>query len=138
MPAKDIYHDTVRTALDKDGWTITHDPLIIRWGKIDLYIDLGAEKIIAAEKDNQKIAIEIKSFVGKSSIDDLEKALGQYILYYDLLTKLKSERTLYLAIHQQAFADIFEDTIGQVLLDNKRLKLLIFDEIEEVILRWIV
>jgi len=137
MPAKDIYHDTVRTALDKDGWTITHDPLIIRWGKRDLYIDLGAEKIIAAEKDNQKIAIEIKSFVGKSSIDDLEKALGQYILYYDLLTKLKSERTLYLAIHQQAFADIFEDSIGQVLLDNKRLKLLIFDEIEEVILRWI-
>jgi hypothetical protein len=119
MPAKDIYHDTVRTALDKDGWTITHDPLIIRWGKRDLYIDLGAEKIIAAEKDNQKIAIEIKSFVGKSSIDDLEKALGQYILYYDLLTKLKSERTLYLAIHQQAFADIFEDFIGQVLLDNK-------------------
>jgi hypothetical protein len=54
------------------------------------------------------------------------------------LTKLKSERTLYLAIHQQAFADIFEDPIGQVLLDNKRLKLLIFDEIEEVILRWIV
>jgi hypothetical protein len=137
MPAKDIYHDTVRTALDKDGWTITHDPLIIRWGKRDLYIDLGAEKIIAAEKDNQKIAIEIKSFVGKSSIDDLEKALGQYILYYDLLTKLKSERTLYLAIHQQAFADIFEDPIDQVLLDNKRLKLLIFDEIEEVILRWI-
>ncbi|EPF19867.1 XisH family protein [Microcystis aeruginosa] len=137
MPAKDIYHDTVRTALDKDGWTITHDPLIIRWGKRDLYIDLGAEKIIAAEKDNQKIAIEIKSFVGKLSIDDLEKALGQYILYYDLLTKLKSERTLYLAIHQQAFADI-EDPIGQVLLDNKRLKLLIFDEIEEVILRWIV
>ena len=137
MPAKDIYHDTVRTALDKDGWTITHDPLIIRWGKRDLYIDLGAEKIIAAEKDNQKIAIEIKSFVGKSSIDDLEKALGQYILYYDLLTKLKSERTLYLAIHQQAFADIFEDTIGQVLLDSKRLKLLIFDEIEGVILRWI-
>ena len=56
------------------------------------------------------------------------------------MTKLKSERTLYLAIHQQAFADIFEDFIGQVLLDNKRLKLLkllIFDEIEEVILRWI-
>jgi hypothetical protein len=138
MPAKDIYHDTVKKALDKDGWTITHDPLIIRWGKRDLYIDLGAERLIAAERDNQKIAIEIKSFVGKSSIDDLEKALGQYILYYDLLTRLQSERTLYLAIHQEAFADIFEDLIGQVLLDNKRLKLLVFDEIEEVILKWII
>ena len=51
--------------------------------------------MIAAEKDSQKIAIEIKSFVGKSSIDDLEKALGQYILYYDLLARFQPEITLY-------------------------------------------
>ncbi|MDJ0597724.1 MAG: XisH family protein [Crocosphaera sp.] len=137
MPAKDIYHDTVRTALEKDGWKITHDPLVIRWGKRDLYIDLGAEKLIAAERDNQKIAIEIKSFVSKSPIDDLEKALGQYILYYDLLIKLQPERLLYLAIHQEAYVEVFEDPIGQVLLDNKRIKLLVFDAIEEVILKWI-
>ncbi len=112
MPAKDIYHNTVITALKKDKWIITDDPLVIRWGKKDLYVDLGAEKLIAAEKDNQKIAIEIKSFVGKYAIDDLEKALGQYILYYDLLVKLQSERTLYLAIHQEAYVDVFEDPIG--------------------------
>ncbi|MGK7881927.1 MAG: XisH family protein [Crocosphaera sp.] len=137
MPAKDIYHDTVRTALEKDGWEITHDPLVMRWGKRDLYIDLGAEKLIAAERDNQKIAIEIKSFVSKSPIDDLEKALGQYILYYDLLIKLQPERLLYLAIHQEAYLEVFEDPIGQVLLENKRIKLLVFDVIEEVILKWI-
>ena len=137
MPAKDIYHDTVRTALEKDGWKITHDPLVIRWGKRDLYIDLGAEKLIAAERDNQKIAIEIKSFVSKSPIDDLEKALGQYILYYDLLIKLQPERLLYLAIHQEAYVEVFEDPIGQVLLENERIKLLVFDVIEEVILKWI-
>ncbi|MDJ0508995.1 MAG: XisH family protein [Crocosphaera sp.] len=137
MPAKDIYHDTVRTALEKDGWEITHDPLVIRWGKRDLYIDLGAEKLIAAERDNQKIAIEIKSFVSKSPIDDLEKALGQYILYYDLLIKLQPERILYLAIHQEAYVEVFEDPIGQVLLENKRIKLLVFDALEEVILKWI-
>ncbi len=137
MPAKDIYHDTVRTALEKDCWEITHDPLVIRWGKRDLYIDLGAEKLIAAERDNQKIAIEIKSFVSKSPIDDLEKALGQYILYYDLLIKLQPERLLYLAIHQEAYVEVFEDPIGQVLLENKRIKLLVFDVIEEVILKWI-
>ena len=137
MPAKDIYHDTVITALQKDGWMITHDPLVIRWGKRDLYIDLGAEKLIAAERDNQKIAVEIKSFIGKSPIDDLEKALGQYIVYYDLLVKLQPERLLYLAIHQEAYSDVFEDPIGQVLLENKRLKLLVFDAIQEVILQWI-
>jgi hypothetical protein len=27
MPAKDIYHETVKNALIKDGWTITDDPL---------------------------------------------------------------------------------------------------------------
>ncbi len=41
MPAKDLYHNTVITALEKDGWIITNDPLVIRWGKKDLYVDLG-------------------------------------------------------------------------------------------------
>ncbi|MFP4123380.1 MAG: element excision factor XisH family protein [Coleofasciculus sp.] len=47
MPAKDIYHDTVKNALIKDDWIITNDPLTIEWGKKDLFIDLGAEKLIA-------------------------------------------------------------------------------------------
>jgi len=74
MPARDIYHETVKKALIKDGWTITHDPLILRWGATDVYIDLGAEQLLAAEKEGRKIAVEIKSFLGKSNVDDLEKA----------------------------------------------------------------
>jgi XisH protein len=76
MPSRDIYHNCVKNALLKDGWTITHDPLKLEWGKKDLYVDLGAEQLIAAENTEQKIAVEIKSFVGRSDIDDLEKALG--------------------------------------------------------------
>ena len=76
MPAKDIYHETVKNPLIKDGWTITHDPLVLRWGTNDVYVDLGAEQLLAAEKRGQKIAVEIKSFVGRSDVDDLEKALG--------------------------------------------------------------
>jgi hypothetical protein len=30
MPAKDIYHDTVKNALIKEGWTITPDQLFIQ------------------------------------------------------------------------------------------------------------
>ncbi|MGB7518966.1 MAG: element excision factor XisH family protein, partial [Spirulinaceae cyanobacterium] len=71
MPAKDIYHHQVRNALIKDGWTITDDPLILSIGKRDLFVDLGAEKVIAAEKKNQKIAVEVKSFIGKSQVNDL-------------------------------------------------------------------
>ena len=76
MPAKDIFHDPFKTALLKDGWTVTHDPYSLKVGKKDLFIDLGAEKLLAAEKDTQKIAVEIKSFVSPSEIKDLEIALG--------------------------------------------------------------
>jgi hypothetical protein len=50
MPARDKYHDTVKQVLIKDRWTITHDPFMLRAGLRDLYIDLGAERLLAAEK----------------------------------------------------------------------------------------
>ncbi|WP_341527850.1 XisH family protein [Nostoc sp. UHCC 0302] len=100
MPAKDIYHNAVRNSLEKESWYITNDPFILKWGTRDLYIDLGAEKLIAAEKSGQKIAVEIKSFIGASPVADLENALGQYILYYDILSRLEPSRRLYLAVRQ--------------------------------------
>ena len=137
MPARDIYHETVKKALIKEGWTITHDPLTLRWGATDVYIDLGAEQLLAAEKEGRKIAIEIKSFVGKSNVEDLEKALGQYILYHDILAKREPDRGLYLAVHEAISQDLFDEPIGKLLLDNNRLKLIVFDRRAEVILRWI-
>jgi len=77
MPAKDIFHDAVRTALENEGWVITADPFRIKLDeKYDVYIDLAVEKMIAAQKGNQKIAVEIKSFIGKSVIEDFHAALG--------------------------------------------------------------
>ena len=71
MPAKDIYHNTVRTALEKDGWTITNDLLTLEIGDRSLFVDLGAEKILAAEKQGRKIAVEVKSFLSFSPVHDL-------------------------------------------------------------------
>ena len=63
MSAKDKFHDAVKQGLEKDGWKITHDPLRIEFGEEDkIQIDLGAEKVLGAEKSGQKIAVEIKSF----------------------------------------------------------------------------
>ena len=81
MPARDIYHDQCKAALIKDGWRITHDPLSVNWNEKVLFIDLGAEEVLAAEKDGRKIGVEVKSFVGPSQVHDLEKALGQFVLY---------------------------------------------------------
>jgi hypothetical protein len=83
--AKDIYHYTVRAALKKDGWTITDDPLRFAIGSRSVYIDLGAEKLFAAEKEDRKIAVEVKSFLRPSPVSDLEDALGQYVLYSKIL-----------------------------------------------------
>ena len=137
MLAKDIYHDTVKNALIKDGWTITDDPLILSIGKKDLFVDLGEEKLLAAEKDSQKIAVEIKSFVGNSQVNDLEKTLGQYILYYEVLRETQEPRVLYLALKKVAYQEIFEEAIGKLLLKRKILNLVVFDEKKEVIVQWI-
>ncbi|MGK7929054.1 MAG: element excision factor XisH family protein [Spirulina sp.] len=121
MPAKDIYHDTVKHALIKDGWTITKDPLILSIGKKDLFVDLGAEKLIAATKENREIAVEIKSFIGISQVNDLEKALGQYTLYYQILLEKEDSRTLYIAIPKLAYEEIFTEPIGAILIKRKIL-----------------
>ena len=137
MPAKDIYHNTVKNALIKDGWQITNDPLILEYGGKDLFVDLGAEKLISAEKDNQKIAVEIKSFLGTSQVNDLEKAVGQYIVYRNILEEVEKERILYLAITQKSFKDIFSEAFGNLILTKNKILLIVIDSQKQEILQWI-
>jgi hypothetical protein len=137
MPARDRYHEQVKSALVKEGWTITHDPLRLHWGLKDMYVDLGAEQLLAAEKGPRKIVVEIKSFVGLSEMDDLEKAIGQYVVYHDVLMQVEPERELYLAVNEETFVNLFEEPIGQLLLANRRMRLLVFDLQTEVIRQWI-
>jgi len=138
MPARDIYHDAIRNALIKDGWTITDDPLRLVYGRQDVFVDLGAEKLIAAEKGARKIAVEIKSFRGHSEVADLEKALGQYILYEDVLDENEPERELFLAVIKETFEVVFADSFGKLMLEKKRLKLLVVEYKKEEILQWII
>jgi len=137
MPRKDIYHDIVKNALIKDGWIVTHDPLTLSFGGRDTYVDLGAERLIGATKEEEKIAVEVKSFIGASIINDLEKAIGQYILYHKILSRIEPERVLYIAVSQATFAGIFSEPLGNLFLLDKDIKLIVFDKETEVILRWI-
>ena len=120
MPAKDIYHNNVRTALEKDGWTITNDPLTLEIGDRSLFVDLGAEKLFAAEKQGRKIAVEVKSFVSASPVHDLEQALGQYIVYEDILEFSEPERNIYLAVREEVYLDIFSEPIGATFVTQKK------------------
>ena len=98
MPAKDLFHNTVKTALTKDGWTITDEHLFIQVEDIDFYIDLTAERILAAEKTGKKIAVEIKSFLGASDVTEFHLALGQCLNYRSALRLTQPARILYLAV----------------------------------------
>jgi hypothetical protein len=137
VPAKDIYHDTVKRALQKDGWIITHDPFPLQIGRKRLSADLGAERLINAEKGTKKIVVEVNNFVGRSDVKDLEQALGQYILYRQVLNEMRIERSLYLAITQPIFNSVFTIELGQVLLKNQIVKLIFFDDKSEAIVQWI-
>ncbi len=137
MPACDTYHDAVKAALVKEGWTITHDPLRLPWGGKDMYVDLGAERLMAAEKAGRKIAVEIKSFVGRSEVNDLENAIGQFVVYRSVLARREPDRDLYLAVPEEILRDIFEEPLGQVLLEDNLAQVIGFDPKEEVIVKWI-
>jgi hypothetical protein len=54
MPKKDKHHQIVRLALEKDGWTITHDPLVVPVGTRKVNVDLGAERLLAAKKGQRE------------------------------------------------------------------------------------
>ncbi|MFP4122737.1 XisH family protein [Coleofasciculus sp.] len=119
--AKDIYHETVKTALIKDGWMITDDPLRLKVGGRMAYVDLGAQKLFAAEKEGRKIAVEVKSFLNPSPVQDLEQALGQYIMYSQVLSKLEPKRLLYLGISQSVFFDFFSEELPQLIIELNHL-----------------
>lgn len=121
----------------RDGWVITNDPLSLKVGRKDLFVDLGAERFLAAEKQGEKIAVEIKSFVGASEVEDLRDAVGQYVLYQSALARIEPERTLYLAIRQRIYVEVFEEEIGRMLLERGIVKLIVFDPKTEVVVQWI-
>jgi hypothetical protein len=137
MPAKDIYHDAVKQALIKDGWLIVAENYMLEYGGDKLYPDLAAEKSIAAESQGRKIIVEVKSFLGRSFINDLENAVGQYIIYRNVLQAQESDYKLYLAVTDRVYKNGFQKKLAQLIVESNSVKLLIFDQEMEVIERWI-
>ena len=136
MSAKDRYHRIVRRAIESDGWEITHDPYPLQAGGYDLEIDLGAEKIIAAEREGQKIAVEIKSFLGPSKISEFYGASGQFITYRAALKIQDSDRTLYLAVPNTLYEKFFINLFIQDLIKQNQVDLITYDIEQEKIDRW--
>ena len=102
-----------------------------------MYVDLGAEKLLLAIKEEQKIAVEVKTFGGASSIADAQQSLGQYFIYRSVMKRLEPDQKLYLAIHDEIYQDFFTEPLGEILFSDYEVPLLIFDPEQEVIIQWI-
>ncbi|MEA5573873.1 XisH family protein [Calothrix sp. UHCC 0171] len=135
--ARDLFHNIVRSALEKDGWLITDDPLSLRVGGVDIQIDLGLEKLLAAQKDTRKIAVEIKNFVTASKISEFHTALGQFINYRIALRLEELERVLYLAVPSAVYNDFFNLPFTKTVVSENNLKIIIYDVDKEEIVEWL-
>jgi hypothetical protein len=134
--AKDRFHNAVRAALEKEGWTITADPYELSVGDVDFEIDLAAE-MLAAERASEKIAVEIKSFIGRSNVADFHTALGQFINYQFALEEFEPQRKLYLAVPEAIFNSFFQRRFVRSVVERTLIRLLIYDELQEVIRQWL-
>lgn len=137
MSRRDDLHFPLRRTLEKKGWIITSDPLILVLGQTLLKADLGAEKLFTAEKEGRKIAVEIKDFDASSVISELEKTMGQLQLYQWALEEQEPERQLFLAISQAVYIKHFQKPIFQIAIQRSKINLLIYAPDQEVIIQWI-
>ncbi len=137
MSKRDDLHFPLRRTLEKDGWTITDDPLILVLEQTLLKVDLGAEKFFTAEKQGRKIAVEVKDFDAPSVISELEKTMGQLQLYQWALEEQDPERQLFLAVSQEIYLKHFQKPIFQLAIGRNRINLLVYEPSREEILQWI-
>jgi XisH protein len=134
MPAKDRYHDTIKRALAKDGWTITGEHVKIGIENRALYIDIQA----VGASIGLVVLIEVKELEDVlSPIEALANAYGKYGLYRLALDHAGSDIPLYLAVTQAAYQGILSEKIGKLAIGGAHIALMVFDPEREEMVEWI-
>ncbi len=135
--ARDLFHNIVKQALIKDGWTITHDPYPLHSRREGgLSTDIGAEKIILAENNTKRIAVEVKSFVHISILHEFLKASGQYLSYSKIIVKNDPERLLYVAMPTFVYYRIIQYDWVEEVMEDLKMKIILYNSEKIIIEEW--
>jgi hypothetical protein len=137
MAARDLFHEAVKVALQKENWLITNDRLKVEAGGAKFEIDLGAERLLAAERAGEKIAVEIKTFIGDFPITDYHAALGQFLNYRLALELNEPDRILYMAVPVAIHEALFQREFLQISVERHQVNRIVYDPVNEVIVQWI-
>jgi hypothetical protein len=135
--AKDLIHDAVKEALKSDGWTVTHEQYSIRYKTLKLTVDLEAERTIAAERAGRKIAVEVKSFLSPSPVQDLKLAFGQYVVYLGILEVIEPERKLYLAVNHTVYQEFLSQEAVELIRQRFQVAIVVIDVVRQEVVEWI-
>jgi hypothetical protein len=104
LPAKDHFHDTVKRALIKDGWTIDEDQVVFIGSERQVVIDLQVSK-----EGHGIILVEVKGFQ-PSMVEALANAIGKLLIYRYILHELAHDLTVWLAVPEFAYEGILSKT----------------------------
>ncbi len=139
MARRDKIHESIKSALIKDGWQVTDDPLLVSIdeGEKSFEIDLGAEKVISAEKQGIRIAVEVKSFGSPSILHAFHEALGQYLDYRDALEEADMDREMYLGISIETYYQIRAIQFLNRRIEKYSMKILVVDIDQMNVQQWI-
>ena len=135
--ARDKIHNLIKQALINEGWKITHDPYPVRVGGFDMEIDLGSENFLAAEREETKIAVEIKTFAGLSKVYDFHLAVGQFFDYRVALKVKEEERVLFVGITEDVYEEVFLLPFAQMVIAELKMKILVVNSNTNKIVKWI-
>lgn len=137
MPTRDLYYDLVKNALRKDGWRVTSDALPLTRRAATDTAEPWTTQLLAADKDERKIAVAVHSFIGCSDLTTIAQALAQLALSRPRVHAVEATRVLYLAVRQATYATCFAAPEGVRLLARQPTPLLVFDPRTETVVQWV-
>lgn len=135
MPALDSCHQQIVNALRKAGWKIRDEPYYLLFEDFSVFPDIRASQTNGSIEEI--VIVEVKCFLDeKSYLDELYRAIGQYLIYRNVLRLGGISAKLYLAIPHTVYDRIFLTKATAATISDVKIRLLLVDIDREEIVQW--